>query len=114
MSYASCIDGRRRQAKASVMMNLRICDGGHEQTVSATPDLVERIFAAEAPIADGAEIAVSDGARWLAVLALCAPDGSEEFLLSGELGGAEAVSGRTDRAGALQRFRKFMRPIEGD
>ncbi len=88
-------------------MRLRICDGGHERLVPASLELVERVFAPDAAIADGTEIGVADGARWLVAMAVQAPDG-EAVLLSGESTGGESVAGRVDRATALQRFREFL------
>jgi hypothetical protein len=89
-------------------MKLRICDGGRERIIPASLEVVEQAFAPEARIADSTEIAVADGARWLAALVVQMPGEPETFLLSGELGPAGAVSDRVDRAGALQRFRDFV------
>jgi hypothetical protein len=89
-------------------MHLRICDGGRERIVPASLELVEQIFAPDAAIADGTEIAVAAAARWLAVLAVRAPGEPEEFLLSGDLGFGEAMAGRAARPVVLQRFREFL------
>lgn len=89
-------------------MNLRICDGGRERIVSASLELVEQTFAPEATIADGTEIGLADGARWLVALAVHAPGEPEEFLLSGDLGSGDMVSGRARRPVVLQRFRDFV------
>ena len=89
-------------------MNLRVCNGDRERTVPASLELVEQLFAPEAAIADGTEIAVADGTRWLAALAVHAPGEPEAFLLSGELSPAEVVSSRVTRPSALQWFRDFV------
>ena len=73
----------------------------------ASLELIERVFAPDATIVDGTEIGVADGARWLVAMAVAAPDG-EAFLLSGESAAGEPVSGRVNRAAALQRFREFL------
>jgi hypothetical protein len=89
-------------------MILRICVDGREQVVPASDDLVERAFAPEASVADGTEITLAEGERWLAALAVGSPGGTDEFLLSGAVGETPTVSGQTDRAGALRRFREFL------
>jgi hypothetical protein len=94
-------------------MILRICDNGREQIVPASSELVERVFAPEAPIADGTEITLAEGERWLAALAVGVPGGPAEFLLSGAIGETVTVSGQAGRSDALRRFREFLSPREG-
>lgn len=89
-------------------MILRICDNGREQIVPASSELVERVFAPEAPIADGTEITLADGDRWLAALAVGEPGGPAEFLLSGAVGETATDSGQAGRSGVLRRFREFL------
>jgi hypothetical protein len=57
-------------------MILRICDNGREQVVPASRERVEQVFAPEASIADGTEITLAEGDRWLAALAVGAPGGT--------------------------------------
>lgn len=92
---------------------LRICDNGREQIVPASADLVEQVFAPEAPIADGTEITVTEGDRWLAALAVGAQGSTGEFLLSGAAGDTATVSGQAGRQDALRRFREFLAPRDG-
>jgi len=94
-------------------MILRICDNGREQVVPASSELVERVFAADAPIADGTEITLAEGERWLAALAVGTPGGPAEFLLSGAIGESATVSGQAGRSDVLRRFREFLSPGEG-
>jgi len=89
-------------------MILRICDNGREQVVPASRELVEQVFAPEASIADGTEITLAEGDRWLAALAVGAPGGTAEFLLSGAVGETATVSGQAGRGDALRRFREFL------
>lgn len=89
-------------------MKLRICEGGRERFAPASLEMVEQVFAPGVPIGDGTEITVADGERWLAAIAVGAEGDAEEFLLSGTLGEADAVSGRAARAEALERFRQFV------
>ncbi len=89
-------------------MNLRVCEGGHERIAPASLELIEALFAPAAAIADGTEIAMADETRWLAALVVHGPGASEAFLMSGDLGVDGVVSGRVDRAVALQRFRDFV------
>ena len=89
-------------------MRLRICDNGRERLVPASPETVERAFAPDAPIADGTEITLADGERWLAALAVGTPGGPAEFLLSGAVGEVPTVSGRAGRSDAVRRFREFL------
>ncbi len=89
-------------------MILRICDNGHERIVPASSALVEQVFSPEAAIADGTEITVADGDRWLAALAVGTPGATGEFLLSGAVGEEATVSGQAARGDALRRFREFL------
>ena len=89
-------------------MILRICDGGRERIVPASPEAVDGVFAPEAAIADGTEITLAEGDRWLAALAVGAPGGPAEFLLSGAVGETSTASGRAGRSDALRRFRAFL------
>ncbi len=89
-------------------MILRVCDGGRERIEPATAELVERVFAPEAPIADGTEITLADGDRWLTAVAVGAPGSPAELLLSGAEGDAATVSGAVARSHALRLFREFM------
>ena len=93
-------------------MILRICDNGREQIGPASPERVERVFAPEAPIADGTEITLAEGERWLTALAVGPPGGPAEFLLSGAIGEAATVSGQAGRSDTLRRFREFLSPGE--
>ena len=90
-------------------MILRICENGQEQISPASRDLVERVFAPEAAIADGTEITMAEGDRWLAALAVGEPGGATEFLLSGAVGDTATVSGQAARSDALQKFREFLK-----
>ena len=89
-------------------MNLRICDSGHEQILPASIELVEQAFAPDAPIKDATEIALAEGERWIAAVAVGAPGGPAEFLVTGAEGEVAAPSARVARQEALQRFREFM------
>ncbi len=89
-------------------MILRICDNGRERIVPASSELLERVFAPEAPIADGTEITLAEGERWLAALAVGTPGGPAEFLLSGASGETATVSGSAGRSDTLCRFREFL------
>ena len=92
---------------------LRICDNGHERIVPASAELVERVFAPEAAIADGTEITVADGERWLAALAVGAQGSPGEFLLSGAAGEIATASGQAARSDTLRRFREFLLRRDG-
>ena len=94
-------------------MILRICDNGREQVVPASRERVEQVFATEASIADGTEITLAEGDRWLAALAVGAPGGTAEFLLSGAVGETATVSGQAGRGDALRRFREFLAREDG-
>lgn len=94
-------------------MILRICDNGREQIVPASRELVEQAFAPDASIADGTEITLAEGDRWLAALAVGTPGGSAEFLLSGAVGETATVSGQAGRGDALRRFREFLTREDG-
>ncbi len=91
-----------------VGMVLRICDNGHERVVPASPALVEEVFAPETPHADGTEITLAEGERWLAALVVGAQGSESEFLLSGAAGEMATASGQAARTDALRRFREFM------
>lgn len=90
-------------------MKLRICDGERERIAPASIELVEEAFAQGVPMREGAEIALADGERWIAAIAVGpSATGSDEFLLSGMTGGAAPPSGRVSRTEALSRFREFV------
>jgi hypothetical protein len=89
---------------------LRICDNGHEQIVPASAGAVERVFAPDATLADGTEITVAEGERWLTAMVVGPPGSAAELLLSGAEGDAATVSGRVRRGDALRLFREFMAP----
>jgi hypothetical protein len=91
-------------------MILRVCDNGRERIVPASAELVEQVFAPEAPIADGTEITLAEGDRWLAAVAVGQPGQAGEFLLSGAEGETPTVSGQAARDVALRRFREFLSP----
>jgi len=95
-------------------MRLRICDGERERITSASIELIEEAFAPVAPIPQGLEIALADGERWIAAIAIatrCEEEGEPEFLLSGVTGQAPPPSGRVSRSEALRQFREFA--LEG-
>ncbi len=94
-------------------MILRICDNGREQIAPASRDLVEQVFAPDASIADGTEITLAEGDRWLAALAVGPPGGTAEFLLSGAVGETATVSGQAGRGDALRRFQDFLSREDG-
>jgi hypothetical protein len=94
-------------------MILRVCDNGQERVVPASSELVDQAFAPEATIADGTEITLAEGDRWLAALAVGAPGGPAEFLLSGAVGETPTVSGQAGRSDTLRRFREFLSPGDG-
>jgi hypothetical protein len=94
-------------------MILRICDNGREQVVPASRELVEQVFAPDASIADGTEITLAEGDRWLAALAVGVQGGNAEFLLSGAVGETATVSGQAGRSDALRRFREFLSRQDG-
>jgi hypothetical protein len=94
-------------------MILRVCDNGREKIEPASPELVEQVFAPEASIADGTEITLAEGERWLAALAVGTPGGPAEFLMSGAIGDAAIASGQAARSDALRRFREFLSRREG-
>ena len=91
-------------------MILRVCDNGRERIVPASAELVEQVFAPEASIADGTEITLAEGDRWLAAVAVGEPGQAGEFLLSGAEGETPTVSGQAPRDVALRRFREFLSP----
>ena len=91
-------------------MILRVCDNGRERIVPASAELVDQVFAPEAPIADGTEITLAEGDRWLAAVAVGEPGQAGEFLLSGAEGETPTVSGQAPRDVALRRFREFLSP----
>jgi hypothetical protein len=94
-------------------MILRVCDNGQERIVPASPALLDRYFAPEAAIADGTEITLAEGERWLAALAVGAPGSAAEFLLSGAQGEIPTASGQAGRCDALRRFREFLAGDDG-
>jgi hypothetical protein len=89
-------------------MILRICDNGNEQVEPASPARVDQVFAPDAPIADGTEITVAEGDRWLTAMAVGAAGTATELLLSGADGETPTVSGIAARSEALRLFREFM------
>jgi hypothetical protein len=89
-------------------MILRICDNGNEQVEPASPTRVDQVFAPDAPIADGTEITVAEGDRWLTAMAVGAAGTPTELLMSGADGENATVSGIAARSEALQLFREFM------
>jgi hypothetical protein len=89
-------------------MILRICDNGNEQLEPASAERLEQVFAPCAPIADGTEITVADGERWLTALVVGAADSPSELLLSGADGETATVSGIAARPEVLRLFREFM------
>ncbi len=93
-------------------MIFRVCDNGQERIVPASMELVDRVFAPEATIADGTEITLADGDRWLAALAVGEPGGPAEFLMSGAVGERPTVSGQAGRSDARRRFREFLSPSD--
>ena len=98
-------------------MKLRICDGENESIVPASLEMVEQAFAVDTSVRIGTEIALADGVRWLAALALepPAPRPGEEplqFLLSGGTSGRAVVTGRLGRTEVLRRFRAFIEETE--
>ncbi len=87
---------------------LRVCENGRERIVPASPELVEQVFAPDAAIADGTEISLAEGERWLAAMALGERGGTGEFLLSGAVGERATVSGQAARGDARRRFLDFL------
>ncbi len=69
---------------------------------------MEQVFAPDATIPDGTEITLAEADRWLAALAVGAPGGAGEFLLSGAVGERATVSGQAARGDTLRRFREFL------
>lgn len=88
-------------------MRLRICDGQRERTAPASFELIEEAFT-PVVISDGYEVALADGDRWIAAVAVTSPEsGDPEFLLSGADPGMDA--GRPiSRSEAVRRFREFV------
>jgi hypothetical protein len=89
-------------------MILRICDNGNEHLEPASPERVAQVLAPEAPIADGTEITVAEGERWLTALAVGNPGTRAELLMSGADGDTATVRGVAARPEALRLFREFM------
>jgi hypothetical protein len=89
-------------------MILRICDHGNEQIEPASPERVEQVLAPDAPIADGTEITLAEGERWLTAMTVGAAGTPSELLMSGADGETATVSGIMARSEALQLFREFM------
>lgn len=92
-------------------MILRICDNGNEQVEPASPERVTEVFAPDAPIADGTEITVAEGERWLTAMAVGAAGSPTELLMSGADGETATISGVAARPEALRLFREFMASI---
>lgn len=89
-------------------MILRVCDNGNEQIEPASPERLEQVFAPDAPIAQGTEITVAEGERWLTAMAVGAAGTPAELLLSGAEGETATVSGIAARSEALRLFREFL------
>jgi hypothetical protein len=89
-------------------MILRICDTGNERIEPASPERVTQVFAPDATIADGTEITVAEGERWLTAMAVGAPGSAAELLMSGADGETATISGTAARPEALRLFRDFM------
>ena len=89
-------------------MILRICDNGSEQVESASPARVSQVFAPDAPIAEGTEITVAEGDRWLTAMAVGEAGTPTELLVSGAVGETATISGIAARSEALRLFREFM------
>jgi hypothetical protein len=89
-------------------MILRICDNGNEQLEPASAERVEQVFAPGAPIADGTEVTLADGDRWLTAMVVGAAGSPTELLLSGADGETATVSGIAARSEVLRLFREFM------
>lgn len=89
-------------------MILRICDGGHERIEPASAERVAQVLAPGVPIADGTEITVAEGERWLTAMAVGSPGSAAELLMSGADGPTATVSGTAARPEALRLFREFM------
>lgn len=89
-------------------MILRICVDGTERLEPASPARIDAVFAPDAPIAEGTEISLADGERWVAALAVGAPGGPAELLMSGADGETATVSGTAPRPEALRLFREFL------
>jgi hypothetical protein len=89
-------------------MILRICENGHERLEPASTERVARALAPESPMADGTEITLAEGERWLTALAVGAPGSPAELLMSGADGETATVSGTASRPEALRLFRAFM------
>jgi hypothetical protein len=89
-------------------MILRICDNGNERLEPGSPERVAQVLAPDAPIADGTEITVAEGERWLTALAVGMPGTPAELLMSGADGDTATVSGMAGRPEALRLFHEFM------
>ena len=89
-------------------MILRVCDNGNEQVEPASAERVERVLAPGATIADGTEITLAEGDRWLTAVAVGAPGTAAELLMSGAEGETATVSGTAARPEALRLFREFL------
>lgn len=89
-------------------MILRICDNGHEQLEPASAERVVAVLAPEARIADGTEITLAEGERWITAMAVGSPGSPTELLMSGADGETPTVSGTAGRAEALRLFDAFM------
>jgi hypothetical protein len=89
-------------------MILRICDNGNEHVEPASAERVTEVFAPDAPIADGTEITVAEGERWLTAMAVGAAGTPTELLMSGAAGETATISGIAARSEALRLFREFM------
>ncbi|HEY7614855.1 MAG TPA: hypothetical protein VH764_17785 [Gemmatimonadales bacterium] len=89
-------------------MILRICDNGNERLEPASPERVAQVLAPDVPIADGTEITVAEGDRWLTALVVGMPGTPAELLMSGADGDTATVSGVAARPDALRLFHEFM------
>ena len=89
-------------------MRLRICDGQRERTAPASLELVEEAFT-PVKISDGYEVALADGDRWIAAVAVGSqPSDNPEFLLTGADDRGTPATGRVSRSEALRQFRDFV------
>ena len=85
-------------------MILRICDNGNEHIEPASPARVDEVLAPSAPIADGTEITVADGERWLTAMVVGPPGTPAELLASGAGAAGERVR-FVQAVGALDAYR---------
>jgi hypothetical protein len=89
-------------------MILRVCDNGQERLEPASAERLDQVLAPGAAIADGTEITLAEGERWLTALAVGEPGTRGELLMSGADGETPTVSGTASRPEALGLFREFL------